>query len=929
MTLRNVRPLRFSPAGVSDSLAEEDAFPGACAALTNLIPDPSTKNLWTCRPAATLNTNFSSFTTPTGVTVCKVVGSLVYGMVSTARFAGCDEPFVFNLLTNTFVTLTGVTSSNVPTTQATTGEWTPPTIDVMGVDVVVTHPGFDGVNNFIGWFDATNPAAPVWHAGNFTVSGQIQITNINSGGSGYTNGTYTNVPLVYVMPPGTGSGATANITVSGGVVTVCTIVNPGQFYATGDLLTARASIGGGTGFVIQVYWITFSPTGTDAGHLGGLVYCSFSGGSGSGGTMYTNGTYTNVPLVSVSPGAPFGGPSAGAPGFGALATIVVSGGVCGNPLITTQGLGYAAGTILTPAVTGANAIPHTASGPNFASFIVWGVTADLVGAITTFSIQNGGSGYNNGSYGRPSGQENAGLFPLGAGTITPYVFPNGNGDAVDITVSGGAVTVVTLVNPGGSFYSVNQLLSQVPQNYIGTGSNFEVLVTGVTDNYNGAIVKWTLTAGGTGYANATYINVPLVNQSGSFDGGGAEANITVVGGVVTNVLLTYLGQLYQTGDVLTASNVNLGGSGSGFTLTVGLVSTSGGFINFSTAPSWVRQFNGRSWFGINPTTGQPSVIFSDVYALNATNATQALQFGTNNILTAAAPLPLSNLLGGIIQSLIVFQNYTGIIQITGDQTTSNLSVNTVPGGSGTLSPRSVVTHPQGLLYLDHDGYRMVTMDGTCTDPIGTSGAGVSVPLLNPVARSRVSAACNGSVLRVSVQNSLLAGTPWQEFWFDLTRKNWSGPHTFPSVMIDGYSENFIVVPQSAPANLFTSAIQPLAGETFTENGVALTWAFQTTVLMDNQQMAESEIAEMQVKVTPGSGMTSFDVHIIDPAGADIAVVTYTFGAITSFAARQISFSKPVVYNRMAIEVTGVSSAGFQIGDVYVRQRILGYMQLIA
>ena len=100
-----------------------------------------------------------------------------------------------------------------------------------------------------------------------------------------------------------------------------------------------------------------------------------------------------------------------------------------------------------------------------------------------------------------------------------------------------------------------------------------------------------------------------------------------------------------------------------------------------------RQFNGRSWFGINPPVGIPSVIFSDVYALNATNANQVLSFGDNTPLTAAAPLGLANLLGGVVQALIIFKSLNGIIQVTGDATTNNLSVNQVPGGSGTISPR--------------------------------------------------------------------------------------------------------------------------------------------------------------------------------------------------------------------------------------------------
>ena len=62
------------------------------------------------------------------------------------------------------------------------------------------------------------------------------------GGSGYTNGTYTNQALT----GGTGSGATATLVVAGGVVTSATIVLRGTGYVSGDVLTA--SIPAGTGF---------------------------------------------------------------------------------------------------------------------------------------------------------------------------------------------------------------------------------------------------------------------------------------------------------------------------------------------------------------------------------------------------------------------------------------------------------------------------------------------------------------------------------------------------------------------------------------------------------------------------------------------------------------------------------------------------------
>ena len=63
------------------------------------------------------------------------------------------------------------------------------------------------------------------------------------GGSGYTNGVYTNVPLT----GGNGSNGTATITVSGGVVTAVTLVNPGYLYLVGNTLSAAVSTIGGTG----------------------------------------------------------------------------------------------------------------------------------------------------------------------------------------------------------------------------------------------------------------------------------------------------------------------------------------------------------------------------------------------------------------------------------------------------------------------------------------------------------------------------------------------------------------------------------------------------------------------------------------------------------------------------------------------------------
>lgn len=69
--------------------------------------------------------------------------------------------------------------------------------------------------------------------------------------------------------------------------------------------------------------------------------------------------------------------------------------------------------------------------------------------------------------------------------------------------------------------------------------------------------------GGTTYANGTYANVALTGGSGL----GATATIVVSGNSVTSVKITNSGSGYLAGDVLSASNASIGGTGTGFSFT--------------------------------------------------------------------------------------------------------------------------------------------------------------------------------------------------------------------------------------------------------------------------------------------------------------------------------------------------------------------------
>ena len=85
-------------------------------------------------------------------------------------------------------------------------------------------------------------------------------------------------------------------------------------------------------------------------------------------------------------------------------------------------------------------------------------------------------------------------------------------------------------------------------------------------NQINAEIGTEITSGGSGYVTGSYSAVPLTGGNGT----GLTADITVAAGVVTAVTVNSTATLenYSIGDVLSANNADLGGSGSGLQVTV-------------------------------------------------------------------------------------------------------------------------------------------------------------------------------------------------------------------------------------------------------------------------------------------------------------------------------------------------------------------------
>lgn len=136
--------------------------------------------------------------------------------------------------------------------------------------------------------------------------------------------------------------------------------------------------------------------------------------------------------------------------------------------------------------------------------------------------------------------------------------------------------------------------SQDGENYLYSGSE-SFLKMWVTDNNNGIgtgpinigfsgeILTLNNLVGGSGYANGTYLAIPLISGSGI----SATANIVVAGNTVTTITLVNGGFNYIVGDELSANDSDLGGGGgSGFTIDVATIVS-----DFTADPNNLWQFD--------------------------------------------------------------------------------------------------------------------------------------------------------------------------------------------------------------------------------------------------------------------------------------------------------------------------------------------------
>lgn len=309
---------------------------------------------------------------------------------------------------------------------------------------------------YVSRFYRVDPCLPnpnVIHVGNtpFTEDSGVAVVSITAAGSGYTNGTYTNVSFT-----NSGSGALATVTVAGGVVTGIVFTTPGTGYDVGDVLSAP-TIPGGSGATFTVTVLTaLNPTcckeflcdetyflRIDVKGSPELRYLSRNG-------YWNVSTYTGCcPANTLVP----------TPVDSTLVFIAWANEALADRIV---------GPFLQFTVYDENGVAWYAPGsPN--DFGDRG-NIDLSPGAGSLAIVSGGSGYTDGTYTNVQFANLPNRVNVGA--------------LATVTVAGGTVTAVTLTSPGMSF-KVGDLLTEPMVTGGGTGAKFSVttLVTPTWDNY--------------------------------------------------------------------------------------------------------------------------------------------------------------------------------------------------------------------------------------------------------------------------------------------------------------------------------------------------------------------------------------------------------------------------------------------------------------
>lgn len=500
-------------------------------------------------------------------------------------------------------------------------------------------------------------------------------------------------------------------------------------------------------------------------------------------------------------------------------------------------------------------------------------------------------------------------------SLSNLVFDQGNPEAV---ISRPGVTVLTsfpgFTTPG--FVSLHVTVGPLVYGFIASGLNVGFDQPFCFNTTTGAFVTLTGVTSG---------NVPT---SPPTSGAWVPPSAAVIG---TYLILTHPGY---------------SGTGTNFFGVINLSTNAYSTSNLGThalpsVPTSVANFNNRAYFAIANQT-----YYSDSLSpLVSTNAGQILTFGDTSPVTAMSGLPVTTSTAGVIQALIVFK--TGQIwQVTGDPALSGnpIAETYLSLSQGTSSPRSVCQTTRGTFFIGTDGPMIVDSLGNVRALTNQNSpiSDLRLPFINVTVPSRVEGDYASNVYRVCVPTVIQGNNVTNDYWFDVNKGRWNGPHSFPYDCSSAIGNSFILSSSSAPGKLFSSYPNPNPSTVYTDNGVALTTSLQSSAFPMSGDMDEYCIMESVIELASAGASVQYTISLQDTLNdvLSTAVVTTTQqGALWgSFVWGRGTWSTsvripndfiipwpgPVVSDKFLLNISASSSNSLFIGALQARAQPVGY-----
>jgi hypothetical protein len=220
---------------------------------------------------------------------------------------------------------------------------------------------------------------------------------------------------------------------------------------------------------------------------------------------------------------------------------------------------------------------------------------------------------------------------------------------------------------------------------------------------------------------------------------------------------------------------------------------------------------------------------------------------------------------------------------------------------------------------------------------------IQAPFQAMVNPGRAAGAFSGSMWRVCIDTVRGGQFVTDDYWFDITRRRWSGPHSFSYDNICQTGNYFIISHRNVGAYLFASQYMPSGTTTYLDNGQPYSVVIQTASFPKTQNINEKQVIESTIELSSSAQNLTYTINAIDDMAnvldtTQISINTpvnvwgvgvwgggqsynYQYNAPATFT---IPWTKPLIFKKMGLQIIASSTNNLSIGTFFAKYKDTGY-----